>query len=267
VGGGGGGGGGPPAASPEPGPSTSAAPQSTPEESRPRSADLRLHWVQKRHAGLVKARKHLKIVERRWKKTKQTYESGKHSYWAATSVVQRNQVRMLEIDEELGKARALVGHWNNGYRRARSYYMFRQRLQQNPTQENMKLALFLADRCYDWHERAVPHWKTAWPGFGHNIYDRIADQYGLAVTWGLMHASDLIEPEDPERDARRDALREARAAAWDAETRIRLEFLRSPEGQLFSGRTPDLFSSKYESFKLALNAFRAQRGLPPALNN
>ena len=191
-------GGGAPAASPEPGPSSSAAPQSTPAESQPKREDRFLKIVQRRLQRLRKEKKRLKIIERRWEKTKKTYHgSGKAGYWDAPSVVNRKEGRMMTIDMELGKARALVGHWSTGYRRARSYYVLEKRWDQNMTPENLAILRVAEDRHFDWDPDAVPLWKTAWPGLSRNFYDHIADQYGLAVTWGVMHASELIAPEDP----------------------------------------------------------------------
>ena len=123
-----------PAASPEPGPSSSAAPQSTPAESQPKREDRFLKIVLRRLQRLREEKKRLKIIERRWEKTKKTYHgSGKAGCWDAPSVVKRKEGRMMTIDMELGKARALVGHWSTGYRRARSYYVLKKRWKQNMT--------------------------------------------------------------------------------------------------------------------------------------
>ena len=152
---------------------------------------------------------HLRKIERRWEKTKKTYhESGKHSYWAAPSVVRRNELRLLKVDQELARARALVGHFNNGWRRARSCYILGKRLSQEEnivseekTEENFRLYQLAFNRYRDWKPWAVPGWKHMWPGLSHDFHDDIARRYGLATTWGVMHARDLIEPKDPERGA------------------------------------------------------------------
>ena len=53
---------------------------------------------------VVKAKKHLAKVERRWKRSQKTMKNGKHSVWGCPSVVERDRRRLVVVDGDKGTA-------------------------------------------------------------------------------------------------------------------------------------------------------------------
>ena len=81
------------------------------------------------------------------------------------------------------------------------------------------------------------HWREMWPGLNRDFFDAVTQQCGLAITWGLMHADELMDTEDPvesktEFEARhaRDEAREAYTKQW-ARDRVREHLAKEPKGR------------------------------------
>jgi len=146
--------------------------------------------VFKRYA---QAKHQLAVVERRWKKKKETYhESGKHSPWVSKSIVQRTELRQYETDQHVGEARALCAHRRDRWKRLLSLNRWTTIFRANRFDAATQTFYLRAVNRFT-EPTAVPHWKSMWPGLvaGGDIRDHAAQSFGIAATWGLMHVDEL----------------------------------------------------------------------------
>ena len=251
------------ATSQEPGPSSSPLPRSEPAESEVSELSWLLSFVEELHVKLLQAQRHLEVIERRWEKKKKTYHEGsKNSCWAALSVTQRCEARMFEADKELGEARAWMVHWNRGWRLAQSSYTVTKRCLRNPGNEvDTQLLCKVVARFAAWDADVVPHWKSMWPGLRQNIWDWNARQFGLGITWGLMHVDSLHAPEDPDDPwgKRRMAAAHAEFKERQKDHQLRMTFdqlVHSGRSPFRPGQRPPRGDARYEA---AYQEWRAKR--------
>lgn len=142
------------------------------------------------------ARRQLRVVERRWEKKKKTYHnSRKYSLWDSKSTVERMELRQYGADKQLGEARAKCAHLRDLLARFRSAHLWTKRFFANPGDE---ATLFFYERSQRrmLERPPVPHWTSMWPGHGHNMWDKIVQDFGLGATWGLLHADELQPSQD-----------------------------------------------------------------------
>ena len=154
----------------------------------------------------------LRLAERRWEKKHKTYVlSGKYSLWDVRSATSRVQARLLEADKELGEARAERAFWRGKWLRQRSFDRLWALYQKDPFDPMaIKLSQLALRR---WTEPApFPAWQSMWPGRGKNIYYQSAQQFGLAMTWGLTHVDNFKEPENPNESEKQAQSRVSAAA-------------------------------------------------------
>ena len=109
--------------------------------------------------------------------------------YAFKSVVERDDARLLAIDEEVGKARARLVWHQDRFIRHRTFYKFALRRLEKPHDEIVRM--FYERAC----ERVMtvppmPSWESMWPGIrAGNIWDWNARNYGLAITRPLTVVS------------------------------------------------------------------------------
>ena len=130
--------------------------------------------------------------EKKWAKVRKTYvESGKYSHYDDESIVARVKERLLTADGELANARLTRMRTRVKWVRLRTYRNLRLRWLETGGSD------LVIDGFYRRAQRRLseplpePKWTSMWPGIGHDMYEWLQGQYGLAVTWGMMHVDDL----------------------------------------------------------------------------
>ena len=200
----------PPAEKPPPPP----PPEPEPAPAEPAPSKARDELDQKWRASVVKAKKEMYLAEhdvrkftKKWLKVKQTYiDSGKYSYFAEPSVVERIKMeRLWTADRNLGEAKAAYVHKRTRWTRLRTYRNLRKALDasfDSDDWDETKRLLLLKDVAFarlQQHRRdPKPSWESMWPGLKRDIWEWNQQQYGLALTWGLTHYDIVNDPQIPE---------------------------------------------------------------------
>lgn len=198
----------PPAEKPPPPP----PPEPEPAPAEPAPSKARDELDQKWRAMVVKAKKEMYLAEhevqkytKKWLKVKQTYiDSGKYSYFAQPSVVERIRMdRLWKADCNLGEAKAIYVHKRTRWMRLRTYRKLRKAYwasYDGDDWDETKRLFLLKDVAFDrLHRRdPKPSWESMWPGFKRDIWEWNQQQYGLALTWGLTHFDNVNDPQIPE---------------------------------------------------------------------
>ena len=137
------------------------------------------------------AKKALKKVERRWERRfSYLHDKEKHSLWRETSVVQREQNRLWDMDVELCKAKLKWLQACKRWSRWRAYYLLQKRYLANPKDVVVE-AFYL--RAQGRIKEPLPQSDLLdmLPGRGQNLWEHNARQFGLAIAYGLEWSSAL----------------------------------------------------------------------------
>ena len=137
------------------------------------------------HCRMSEAKKALLKVKRRWKRRlPYILDHEKYNLWRYESVVQREQLRLAEIDYELCQAKSKWLTCCKRWSRRRSYYLLRIRHRENP--KDIVLEAFYL-RALDRVREPVPVSPLIdmWPGHGHNFFEHTAEHFGLAIAYGV----------------------------------------------------------------------------------
>ena len=123
----------------------------------------------------------------------------------------------------------MYAHHRRRWLRQRTYHRLSKslpRVATDPSRDMDALLLYHRAALRVLEDAPVPQWQSMWPGLGHDMRDRIARDYGMAVAWGLTHGDELrdeLEETETEWERQRRVDAKAKAAAED---RLRAEIVR-----------------------------------------
>ena len=110
--------------------------------------------------------------------------------------------------------------------RWRSFRLLSKRIAEDPHDKILEVFYDRAlERLLLYFDTPLPHWKSIWPGTSQNIWQQSSAQFGLSISWGLLHADSLRDPSIPPNESAWDEKRRQAAHRAEAE-RISQEYTR-----------------------------------------
>ena len=161
----------------------------------PEAAPTLHKHMQLARQAITAAQRAVQKKQRRWNKAKVTYiTSGNYSHYDHPAVVRRVHQRLQKADVELGQAKAHLVVCQMRWVRLRSFLAWHARMLECECEDPVVARFYERARVRLLEPIEAPEWSAMFLGLAkprRNIWDVNREQFGLDLTWGLMHISQL----------------------------------------------------------------------------